>query len=459
MFNKKVILTILVAMITCFIVGAFFSEPDNEELLKQMFIYKVHANKKYDLVVAGDSRVYRGISTDVIGNELNKTSINLGFSSGGFNKTMFDLIDKKLNKKNGNVIVLGVSPFSLTDQAIENGHINRVKKLKNEEIIESLYLKMILNIFVPSDPITIWNNIFKKDQPTNNYVQKVNIKEGWVKSDNITPHPYYALPSYNHTFTNTKISQQTIDNLYNQIHQWTNMGYLVFGFVPPSSYNIEELERQYSVFNDNDFAQGFLEAGGKWISFDELYTSFDGSHLNSKSAIKVSNEIASAIKTKTFLSQLEDEGNIRTKYCQFESKFTYLNDFENDTTNILDTDNAYSGNQVLYCGHNTKYLGLYSTTANSFLNNNVKTVLVDIQVYYEKENISAKLVIEIKQDGQNILWKGLEITNIVKPSNWGRVRLEAFIPNNISATDKLKIYIINDNESHIFVDDFKLDMY
>ena len=100
MLNKKVILILLIAIFACSIIGLFFFEPDSEDLREQMFAYKVHAKKKYDLVVAGDSRIYRGVSTDIIGTQLGRTSINLGFSSGGYSQPMYDLIDKKLHKKN-----------------------------------------------------------------------------------------------------------------------------------------------------------------------------------------------------------------------------------------------------------------------------------------------------------------------------------------------------------------------
>jgi hypothetical protein len=130
---------------------------------------------------------------------------------------MYDLINKKLHKKADNIIILGISPFSITDQAIENGHIKRINNLKNEEIIEYLYLKKIKNKFVPIDPINTWNSIFKKETIIYNYVQKVNVNEGWVESDYIQPNQYSALPSDNNTFTNTKISKKTIDDLYSNI--------------------------------------------------------------------------------------------------------------------------------------------------------------------------------------------------------------------------------------------------
>jgi len=459
MLNKKVILTLLITSIASFIIGFFFFEPDSEDLREQMFAYKVHANKKYDLVVAGDSRIYRGISTDIIGTQLGKTSINLGFSSGGYSEAMFDLIDKKLHKKNGNIIILGVSPLSLTNQAIENGHIRRLNALKSEEIIEYLYLNEYINIFATTTPRLLWNAIIHNEENNDNYIQKVNIKEGWVKSDYIIPYQNEALKSYNKTFTGTKISKQTINNLFAQIRKWIDHDFLVYGFVPPSSSNMEELERQYSDFNDREFAMGFIEAGGKWITFDETYTSYDGSHLDSKSAINLSTEIANAITNKTYLSDLSDSCQIKTNYYQFESKYTFQNDFENDTINILESDIAYSGNKVLVCDQNKEYLSLLQANMNNIINTKTNKVLIDMFVYFENEQTSARLIFDLKQNGKTTAWKGLALNKIVKPGNWGHIVFEFDIPENVTSEDELKIYIQNMNRTEILVDEFSLNLY
>lgn len=459
MLNKKVILTLLIAIFACSIIGLLFFEPDSEDLREQMFAYKVHADKKYDLVVAGDSRIYRGVSTDIIGTQLGKTSINLGFSSGGYSQTMYDLIDKRLQKKNGNVIILGVSPLSLTDQAIENGHIKRLNALKREEIIEYLYLNTLINLFAPTTPRFLWNAIAGNEANDDNYIQEVNIKEGWVKSDYKIPYQNEALDSYYKTFTSTKISRQAIDNLYSQIRKWVDKGFLVYGFEPPSSANMEELERHYSEFNDFEFAEGFIEAGGKWITFDDTYTSFDGSHLDSKSAIKLSNAIAYSIKTKTYLSDLTEEKNIKTNYYQFESKYVYQNNFENDTIGIWETDIAYSGNKVLVCEKNQEYLKLFQTNMENAINKKTNKVLVDLYVYFENKQPSARLIFDLKQNNNTTVWKGLQLANIVKPGKWGRIKLEFDIPENITSNDELKVYIQNLSRSKILVDDIKLDMY
>ena len=54
-----------------------------------------------------------------------------------------------------------------------------------------------------------------------------------------------------------------------------------------------ELEKELSGFNQAEFVDAFKEAGGIWIDIDPTaYDSFDGSHLQSQSALELSRDLA-----------------------------------------------------------------------------------------------------------------------------------------------------------------------
>ena len=52
---------------------------------------KVNDTKKYNFIISGDSRAYRGVSPDEVETIIENISKakNLGFSSGGFNEEVF----------------------------------------------------------------------------------------------------------------------------------------------------------------------------------------------------------------------------------------------------------------------------------------------------------------------------------------------------------------------------------
>ena len=66
---------------------------------------------KYDLIIAGDSRVYRGISAQVLEDQLGLSSYNLGLSSAIYDSKYLDLISHKID--NRGIVILGLTSHSL----------------------------------------------------------------------------------------------------------------------------------------------------------------------------------------------------------------------------------------------------------------------------------------------------------------------------------------------------------
>ncbi|MCD4698412.1 MAG: hypothetical protein K8S16_19475 [Bacteroidales bacterium] len=459
MYSKKVISTILFSFAICAVIGILFSKPDNDILLKQMFARKVHLQKKYDIIVAGDSRIYRGVSTDIIGESLNRSAINLGFSSGGFSKPMYDLIEKKLSQQTGSIVILAITPFSLTHQSSYNGHIISVNNLKREEVLNYLYFSKLTNYFTPTDPLKLWYKIFQKTKYKNNYLQEVHVNEGWVKSDHIVRYPYYALKSYQNTFSNTKISEKSIKDLFNKVKEWSSKGIDVYGFVPPSSANMELLERTYSNFNDSVFAYDFINSGGRWINLSNAYSSYDGSHLDAQSAALLSKEISSSIKRGLYIDQDNPEKICRINYFQFESKFEYFNDYETDTANNVETKLAFSGNKVLKCKPEILYTGLFNNTTDFLHNKKINTVLGEFYVYFEIPDARAQIAIETIQEGVKTKIASLELSYSTLPKKWGKIMFEFQFPANLQKDDRLNVYIVNTDYTNILIDDCKLSFY
>ena len=62
MFNKKVILTLLLSLFVLVIITFVTNNKMDDENYKALFVHKVFTKQKYDIIIAGDSRIYRGIS-------------------------------------------------------------------------------------------------------------------------------------------------------------------------------------------------------------------------------------------------------------------------------------------------------------------------------------------------------------------------------------------------------------
>ena len=87
-----------------------------------------------------------------------------------------------------------------------------------------------------------------------------------------------------------------IENLMKFTSRWTKSEIRVYGFLVPTCKQMVEIENELSGFNQAEFIAAFKKAGGIWIEFDPTaYDSFDGSHLQSESALEFSHDLASKI--------------------------------------------------------------------------------------------------------------------------------------------------------------------
>ena len=70
----------------------------------------------------------------------------------------------------------------------------------------------------------------------------------------------------------------------------------MYGYKPPVTQAMDSLERSISGLNMPRFIKDFEDAGGVWLPVDAaLYHSYDGSHLDDTSSIKLSDNLAMQI--------------------------------------------------------------------------------------------------------------------------------------------------------------------
>jgi hypothetical protein len=256
--------------------------------------YKVFDKNSYDILILGDSRVYRGISPVAIEKVLHGFKAkNLGFSSAGFSAPMFDLANKYLDKKRNNkIIIMGITPSSLTRYAAKNEHIQNIKQKNKTEVFMDLYLTPVLSFFDPIIPIDIIGHIF------GHYYKTYYSHEGWAMSWKKPEKQNSALRGYRTQFSKNKVSLSVIDSLYLQVKYWADTNILVFGFRFPASNELMAVEDSLSGFDEIKLKTGFIQKGGIWLNFEKgKYHTYDGSHLRTEAAIRFSNDLALEIKS------------------------------------------------------------------------------------------------------------------------------------------------------------------
>ena len=109
--------------------------------------------------------------------------------------------------------------------------------------------------------------------------------------------------SYKKRFLKTKILPKVITDFYQRVKEWREKGIKVYAFEPPISYNLSQLENNFTSFNWNEFVENFINAGGEWINLKGHFHTYDGSHINKESAIKLSSEVISTVGNKTIMER------------------------------------------------------------------------------------------------------------------------------------------------------------
>jgi hypothetical protein len=272
-------------------------------LSQHFWLAKTHTEKKFDVIVIGDSRVYRGVSPTAMSSILKGCSVfNFGFSNSGLSRTLLQAGEEKLDPTGLKIIVLGVSPLTLTGPAALNKHYTEYKNISRFHH----HFGPLDKLFDPKLTMLAFANLFSHLDKTRGYFQ-IPHSDGWVESSRIPEKPDRALKSYKRMLTKYKVSREIETELFQITAEQKRNGITVFAFRPPSSQKMEELENKISGFNEKRFKKEFSQAGGIWIDIEDRFEfiSYDGSHLRGDSAKLFSRYLAEVI-----LEYTKKNGNI-----------------------------------------------------------------------------------------------------------------------------------------------------
>jgi hypothetical protein len=267
---------------------------------ERFWVLKTHGKARFDMILMGDSRVYRGLSPEAMETILSNYRIfNFGYSGGGLDPMMYAAAERRLDPRSDHKsIVFGVTPLALTPYAAKNEHYLQELNRPSDYVFLRLYWLPLVHALEALDIRSI-PNVFTGDSKARmqvGYYQEFH-DDGWIASWSIPEDPYRTLSSFRDIFSQTPVSQKLVQELMEQTRLWTADGIKVYGFRIPSSQVMVTLEDQMSGFDETVFIEQFKSAGGIWYSIPlEPYHSFDGSHLTKQAAQQLSVDLAKLIQ-------------------------------------------------------------------------------------------------------------------------------------------------------------------
>ena len=269
---------------------------------ERFWVLKAQGTAHYDMLLMGDSRVYRGLSPQAMETILPGVRIlNYGFSGGGLNAEMYAAAQERLDTHSPmQNIVLGITPLTLTPRAESNEHFQQEMERPPDYVFLHLYWMPLLSSLAPISVQDLTGAVETQNTLPNRQGYHLEFHDdGWVASYTVPENPLSELPSYREIFSQTQVSPRLVQELVDQTRQWTQRGIRVYAFRVPSSPGMVALENQLSGFNEAALVKAFEDAGGIWFSIPLTpYHSYDGSHLAKPSAEALSIDLAKLINLK-----------------------------------------------------------------------------------------------------------------------------------------------------------------
>lgn len=280
---------------------------------------KVHGSEKYDIVIVGDSRVYRGVSPEVMERIITRARIfNFGFSSAQLETTLLDAAVRRLDPSGRRIIVLGITANSLTGQ--ENLHYLGILRRSRDSVLADtkfFQIRLALRNFDINDIATIFPWSDSKNHISTNYIETYHPESGWVASSyRIETGFAKTLKSYRDNMVQHPVSADSISNLIKWIVNKRAEGYLVVVTSVPSSTEMEDLEALWPGYSKKDLVSKFEMCGIPYIdNYNNAdYHSYDGSHLEEHGAERFSYDLATRLMPIIGLNataELSDDSSYR----------------------------------------------------------------------------------------------------------------------------------------------------
>ena len=316
-FSDRCVVTLVLSVFGICVYGAN-TRPSYSGLPPDSFWRaKMAAVGTADVVVAGDSRVYRGVDPVALAGESSSgVVVNFGFSGTGFDKGYLNATRGMLSSTGARVIVLGVTPHSLTTAAVLKNTYNDYKQFYGVRLHPwQILVARILDRVPPITFANLRNMLFSR--PPNNlstgprthfsangYAARLTVGQDSDQTRKTMRH-------YSTIFNANQVAEPIVLDLFRFCEDCRASGVIVVAFRPPTTDEMEAIENSESGFNKSMFAASFEEAGGVWLEVapDGLET-YDGDHLDGQSATLFSKRIGKALSEVVLERNFKSSGSV-----------------------------------------------------------------------------------------------------------------------------------------------------
>ena len=298
MLGDRILRTFIVAAVGLALFGVLRpSSPnpmeDSGSRKTWFFINKTHQGPNFDGVIIGDSRALRAVSAQVMGDSLGGMRVfNFSFHAGGMNREMFQEAEKLLDDNSPNpVIVFAPTALSFLPSKARNAQFHEYLNKPRDQVWIYGVFPGLAHWFQPVAHSILIQKMLRIQPPR--LLQQDFHADGWIATDQVPWDDLTDLSIHGRPLVGKKVNEAGISDFMDQTRSWTSRGVKVFGFFPPAHEPRVAQEDSMLGFDRETFIKSFRAAGGIWLDIARNgYQSYDGSHLVSDSALKLSRDLA-----------------------------------------------------------------------------------------------------------------------------------------------------------------------
>ncbi len=245
--------------------------------------------RQFDLVVAGDSRVARGVDPEAMRDVLGPIRIgNLGFDANSLvEPTYLAYLPTTLAEDAVEpTLVLGISPFALTPgSARRNGWLRFDAEAR--AVGPAAWMLGWEGLFAPLGLV---------ERTGDADLQETYRPDGYLRTATPAHDPTARLARYRAKFDDNRVTSEATAVLLDAVQTWVARGIRVIAFRTEVGEPLRALEDARSGFDEARFRAAFEARGGVWRTLpDHGMRTYDGEHPVHAAAVRQSVALAEAI--------------------------------------------------------------------------------------------------------------------------------------------------------------------
>ncbi len=291
-------LAVLLFVLGVALVAGMRSDVGYAEAPRWFWLDKLCWSSSASVVVAGDSRVYRGVDVGPLARAIGGEARNFGFSGTLLTPSYVEKAAKLLDPIGPRLLLIGITGASLRDPSrAVDGYVDAVRDLQHLRVpIWAARRLAQLDLYVRPWALDAHAGHGPRRAMADDYRQIFH-EDGWVESDREVPDPVgLGVSVVRRDFEVSPHLTTAVDDLFIALESVRRQGVRVILFYPPVPEAVADVEQGNGDFDVSAIRNRAQALGLAWIDTEyEGLRSYDGTHLDGPSATKLGMRLADAV--------------------------------------------------------------------------------------------------------------------------------------------------------------------